>query len=63
MTSDLSFGIFMFTLFSISMKFSSQYNKILGYKWNSAWRVTGKHGNPWSLSLWQNFALCLSNMT
>ena len=40
MTSDLSFGIVMFTLFSISGKFSSQYNKILGYKWTSAWRVT-----------------------
>ena len=41
MTSNLSFGIVMFTLFSISIKFSSQYNKILSYKWNSAWTVTG----------------------
>ena len=28
-------------LFAISGKFSSQYNKILGYKWNSAQRVIG----------------------
>ena len=41
MTPNLSFGIVMITLFSISIKFSSQYNKILGYKWSSAWRMTG----------------------
>ena len=41
MTSNFSFGMVMFTLFSISGKFRSQYNKILGYKWNLAWRVTG----------------------
>ena len=41
MTSDFSFDIVMFTLFSFSIKFSSQYNKMLGYKWSSAWRVTG----------------------
>ena len=41
MGSDLSFDIVMITLFSISIKFSSQYNKILGYKWNSVWRVIG----------------------
>ena len=46
MTSDLSFGIVMITLFSISIKFSNQYNEILGYKWNSAWRVIG---NSWKL--------------
>ena len=40
MTSNLSFGIVMITLFSISVNFSNQYNKILAYKWNSAWRVT-----------------------
>ena len=28
----------MITLFSISIKFSSQYNEILGYKWKSAWQ-------------------------
>ena len=32
MTSDLSFDIAMITLFSVSIKLSSQYNKILGYK-------------------------------
>ena len=32
MTSDLSFDIVMITLFSISVKFSSEYNEILGYK-------------------------------
>ena len=37
--SDLGFDIVMFTLFSISIKFSTQYNKILGYKYNSAWMV------------------------
>ena len=41
MASDLSFGIVMITLFSISSKFSRKYNKILSYKWNSAWKVTG----------------------
>ena len=41
MTSDLISDIFMITLFSISIKFSSQYNEILGYKWNSAHRVIG----------------------
>ena len=40
MTPNLNFGIVMITLFSISIKFSSQYNRILGCKWNSAWRVT-----------------------
>ena len=28
-----------FTLLVISDKFSKQYNEILGYRWNSAWRV------------------------
>ena len=32
MTSNLSFGIVMITLFSISGKFNSQYDKMLGYK-------------------------------
>ena len=41
MTSDLGFGIVMITLFSNSIKFSSQYNEILGYKWNSACKVIG----------------------
>ena len=39
MTSDMSFDTVMITLFSISVKFSSQYNEILGYKWNSVGRV------------------------
>ena len=39
MLSDLSFDIVMITLLSISIKFSSQYNEILGYKWNSVCRV------------------------
>ena len=46
MTPNLSFVIVMITLFSISIKFSSPYNKILGYKWSSAQRVTG---NSWKL--------------
>ena len=37
----LGFGIATLTLLAISRKFSMQYNKILGYKWSSAWRVTG----------------------
>ena len=41
MFSNLRFNIVIFTLFIISSKFSTQYNKILGYKWSSAWRVTG----------------------
>ena len=41
MTSYLGFDIVMVTLFSISSKFNSQYNKILGYKWNSVHRVIG----------------------
>ena len=39
MASDLSFDIVMVTLFSISIKFSNQYNEILGYIWNPACRV------------------------
>ena len=41
MSSNLNFNIVIFTLFIISSNFSTQYNKILGYKWSSAWRVTG----------------------
>ena len=41
MASGLCFDIVMVGLFSISSKFSSQYNNILGYKWNSACRVIG----------------------
>ena len=40
MTLNLSFGIVVITQFSISIKFGNQYNKLLGYKWNSAQRVT-----------------------
>ena len=40
MFSNLRFNIVIFTLFIISNKFSTQYNKIFGYKWSSAWRVT-----------------------
>ena len=63
MTSDLSFGIVMFTLFSISGKFSSQYNKILGYKWNSAWRVTGNSQKSVIIESMGNFVQCSNNMT
>ena len=34
------FYIITLTLLVISVKFSKQYNEILGYKWSSAWRVT-----------------------
>ena len=40
MFSNLRLNIVIFTLFLTSGKFSKQYNKILGYKWSSAWRVT-----------------------
>ena len=42
MASDMSFGIVIIILFSISGKFRNQYTEILGYKWNSTHRVIGK---------------------
>ena len=37
----LGFCIITLTLLANSGKFSKQCNEILGYKWSSAWRVTG----------------------